>query len=141
MTKRYRTRSRSYVGGLALPRVGTFSVPWDARAISLPKGKKAHAMWLGSFMLLLCLLGSLAWYVTALSATVGEDYTRTKLEDRIKVLQAENQDLQVALSKGETLTKIQERASVLGLIPAGRTVYVALPGGSFAAASSATAIR
>lgn len=136
MTKKYRRNHKKH----PLPYFGRKFVMRAAGRRSLGGHvKTSNGMWISSFLILLVFLAGLGWYVMAVSATVGEDYKLTKIEKRIEGLKFEHQDLMVRMSQEKTLDKIAERALGLGLVPAGRVAYIALPSSSLASISGLNA--
>ena len=99
---------------------------------------RRHA-WFYAALVMCALLFSLSWYVIVKSSIVGQDYRQSQLERRIDELNAARQDLVVGLAGEEALIKIEEKALAIGLVPAVRPAYVALPASSLASLVGAEA--
>lgn len=65
-------------------------------------------------------------YIVQVNASVASGYTARDLERRAAQLTHDNQRLQLAVSRLQTLDHIRATSAMLGLVPAGQPLYLSL---------------
>jgi cell division protein FtsL len=63
-------------------------------------------------------------YLFQVNALGTRGYEIRQLEQKIKVLQADNKDLQIHSSSLSSITKIQQEATALNMVPASNVTYI-----------------
>ncbi len=67
-----------------------------------------------------------AGYIVQVNAAVASGYAARDLETRVAALLQDNQRLQLAVSRLQTLDHIRTASAMLGLVPAGQPAYLSL---------------
>lgn len=67
-----------------------------------------------------------AGYIVQVNAAVSSGYAARDLEGRVATLTQDNQRLQLAVSRLQTLDHIRTVSAMLGLVPSGQPLYLSL---------------